>query len=220
MENKTNTGIHSMRNLFKNASKLGAALVLGVALTTTPQTAHAGTEPFIGEIQPTGVSGFCPRQYLPAAGQILAITQFSALFALVGTRFGGDGRTTFALPDLRSRVPVHYGNGPGLSPVVWAQKRGAETVSLISTGLLPTHSHRVRASNADGDKAGPGGKLLAAAPNNGTGTETIYSDLGPNRTMSPEMIDFTGSGIPFAILDPTQVIRYCIAIEGTFPSRP
>lgn len=207
-----------MTYLKKATNRTIPALAFAMACLVMPNLALADSQPFIGEITPTGVSGFCPRGSAETDGRILPVSSNTALFSLLGTTFGGDGRTTFALPDLRGRHPIGVGSGPGLQHRLWGQLSGVETVYL-NTEQLANHSHLVNATNADGDKAGPGDKILAAAPNNGTGTETIYSDQAPNRQMSDQMIALTGSGLPVAVMDPAMVIRYCIALVGTYPSR-
>ncbi len=194
------------------------ALAFTLLIGATPNSAKAEGSPFIGEIVPMSVSGFCPREYASAEGQLMSISTNQALFSLLGTIFGGDGRTTFALPDLRSRVPVGTGSGPGLSSIRFGQRTGWETTTLTNLNL-PAHNHDVNATNADGDKPGPGGKILAAAPPEGTGTETIYSDQPATVAMSSNMISSTGLNQNFNHQDPTTVIRYCIALFGIYPSR-
>jgi len=193
-------------------------LLLAITCIMTPIRVHADSNPYIGEITAMGISGFCPRGWASAEGQLLAISQNDALFSLLGTTYGGDGRTTFGLPDLRSRIPVGVGNGPGLTPHTWGQKTGNEHVNL-TVNQLASHTHAVNANNLDGNKPGPGGKLLAAAPPNGTGTETIYSTEEANVQMSSEMIASTGTSTSIKIQDPSLVIRYCIATTGIYPSR-
>jgi len=199
------------------AGASAAMTVAAFAFTAAP--VQAGSNPFLGEIQPSGVASFCPRGTLPAEGQLLPISSNTALFSLLGTRFGGDGRTTFGLPDLRGRFPTHVGTGPGLPPVTMGQKLGREQVTL-NTSQMAQHSHTVNATNADGDKPGPGGKILAAAHDTGFGAETIYSDQPPTRTMNASMIGHTGANIPVSVIDASQTIRYCITTIGTYPSRP
>lgn len=194
------------------------ALALAASLGTAPTTAQAGSNPFLGEIVPMGIVGFCPRGFASAEGQILAISSDTALFSLLGTQFGGDGRTTFALPDLRSRVPVGSGTGPGLPAVRVGQAYGSQSTTLQPQNMT-RHNHPVNVTNADGDKPGPGGKILAAAPPGGTGAETIYSDQPATVEMSPNSLTSTGGGQAFNHEDPTLVIRYCIAIIGVYPSR-
>lgn len=201
-------------------SKASAFSILALTLTlgATPNSATAGPNPYIGEIVPMGILGFCPRGFASAEGQLLAISQYDALFSLLGTIYGGDGRTSFGLPDLRSRVPIGSGTGPGLNEARVGSRAGSETTTL-NVNNLANHNHAVNVTNADGDKPGPGGKLLAAAPENGTGTETIYSDQGPTVTMSSNMITNAGESRSFNNQDPALVIRYCIALQGVYPSR-
>ncbi len=194
-----------------------ATLAMVAAIVVAPGSAAADSNPFVGEIAATGI-GFCPEGWAPAAGQLLAISQYEALYTLYGTTYGGDGVSTFALPDLQGRIPVGTGAGVGLQPRVLGQKGGYESVTL-TTNQLASHSHAVNATNSDGTFAGPGGKLLAAAPTGGSGTETIYSDQPANRTMSSQMIASTGQGLPISTQDPTLVIRYCVALQGIFPTQ-
>ncbi|WP_223275008.1 phage tail protein [Tateyamaria sp. syn59] len=207
-----------MKRVSSKTACLGAAAVLASLVATTGSVKAQAAEPYIGEIIATGVASFCPRGWAAAEGQLLAVSQNDALFSLLGTIYGGDGRTTFGLPDLRGRVPTHPGQGPGLSPVRLGQRDGNEQVALTQAQNAP-HSHMVQATNLDGDKGGPKDKLLAAAPNRGVGQETIYSDQGPNVTMDSRMIGTTGNSQPFSTLDPSQTVRYCIALVGIYPSR-
>lgn len=193
-------------------------LALAATFSGAPDRATAGPNPYIGDIVAVG-ENFCPRSWAEAAGQLLPISNYTALFSLLGTTYGGDGRTTFGLPDLRGRRAMGQGNGPGLTQRREGQKLGAETQTLTSA-QLPSHSHAVNANNLDGDKPGPGNKILAAAPPGGTGSETIYSDQGPTTQMSAQMIANAGSGQPFDVVDPYLVMRYCIALQGIYPSRP
>ena len=202
---KANSSILPMMALFASAIAI-------------PERARADSSPYLGEIAAASIYGFCPRGWASADGQLLAISQSTALFSLIGTTFGGDGRVTFALPDLRGRIPIGEGTGPGLSQHFWGEKAGHEAITLTQDQMA-SHSHLVNATNADGDKPGPGGKVLAAAPTGGTGTETIYSDQPANRQMSSAMISPSGSNAPVNVEDPTLVIRYCIALVGTFPPR-
>lgn len=194
------------------------ALILSLAGLAAADRAAADSNPYIGEIAPMGIINFCPNGWLSAEGQLLAISQYDALFSLLGTTFGGDGINTFGLPDLRGRVPVGVGSGPGLSVKNWGAVSGQQSVTLTQN-TLASHSHAVNATNSDGNFAGPGDKILAAAPDDGTGTETIYSDQPATVQMSAQMIAPTGGSQPVAVLDPSQVIRYCIALVGIYPSR-
>ncbi|MHC4955882.1 MAG: phage tail protein, partial [Planctomycetota bacterium] len=140
-------------------------VVLAIALVATPvltTPAHA-SEPFIGQIQQFGFN-FPPRGWAHCDGQLLPISSNTALFSLLGTTFGGDGRTTFGLPDLRGRIAKHVGTGPGLSPVTWGQRGGAETV-VLNTGNMPSHTHTatatLRGTSAAGNVEDPAGAVLA-----------------------------------------------------------
>lgn len=193
-------------------------LGLGLAGSLAPERAEAGLEPFIGDIIAVGYD-FCPRGWMSAEGQILPISSNTALFSLIGTIYGGNGTSTFALPDLRGRAAMGQGSGPGLTPRSMGQMSGLEA-TILTTSQMPNHNHAVNANNLDGDLPGPGAKLLAAAPPSGVGSETIYSDQGPTVTMSPLMIGISGQSQLFNVEDPALVMRYCIAMQGVFPSRP
>lgn len=196
------------------AAPVLAAACVALALAPAPTVAQ---DVYIGQIVIVG-ENFCPRGTASAEGQLLAIASNTALFSLYGTFYGGDGRTTFGLPDLRGRRAMGQGTGPGLTPRSEGQRGGAETVTLTEREL-PAHSHAVNATNADGDQPGPGGKILAAAPPNGAGSETIYSDQPANRAMSDAMIERTGAAAPIDLKSPFVALRYCVALQGVFPSR-
>lgn len=206
-----------MFNFRKAALTALCATVLTSGVFGFANTARAGSDPYLGDVMIVGFN-FCPRGWAPASGQLLPISGNESLYSLLGTQFGGDGRTTFALPDLRGRVVVGQGNGTGLTPRAAGQKFGAESQVMTET-TMPSHSHKVNANNLDGDRPGPGNKLLAAAPTGGTGNETIYSLEDPTVTMNPAMIGQTGGGASFSTLDPTLGLLHCIATEGFFPSR-
>lgn len=190
------------------------AFALSLAISVVPERAAAGDLPFIGEILRVPYT-FCPNGTFDANGQLLPISNYTPLFALIGTTYGGDGQVSFALPNLQGRAPI----GTNASVVFLGQAGGQEQVTL-NASQMAAHSHTVNATNTDGNLAGPGNKVLAAAPAGGVGQETIYSDQPANVTMSPSMISSAGSGQAFPTLDPYVVIRYCIVYEGLFPSRP
>lgn len=201
----------------KNTSKsfiAGAktAAVLTIGMMTAPQSASA-QEFYIGQLVPVGFN-FCQRQTAAANGQLLAISSNTALFSLLGTIYGGDGRTTFALPDLRGRMPMHAGNGPGLTSHPQGQKSGVETVTLTEVNL-PSHSHTITSVNQTGDKGGPVTDLLAK-PSDGS---KIYHDGPPDSTMDPRMVQNTGGGQAFNIMNPYLAINWCVATQGIYPSR-
>lgn len=199
----------------------GLAVAMSLGTVATPSKASA-QERYLGEIIWVGFN-FCPRGFAPADGQILSIAQNTALFALYGTTYGGDGRTTFALPDLRSRVPVHNGTGPGLTSRPLGSKGGEEAHSLTSNEM-PAHSHgataSVNASDDPGNNASPDGALPALAEC------TNYDGDGPTSpvTMSPSMvsvsIDNAGGNQAHNNMQPFLTLNACVAVQGIFPSRP
>ena len=170
--------------------------------------------PFLGEIFMAGFN-FAPRGYAMCNGQILPIAQNTALFALLGTTYGGNGQTTFALPNLQSRVPMHFGQGPGLSSYDLGQSAGAETTTL-TTNQLPPHGHNLNASTAGGDQLLPTNNILATDALGGTAP---YTNGAPNVTMSPSAIAGTGGGQPHDNIQPYLTLNFYIALEGLFLSR-
>ena len=151
---------------------------------------------------------FAPRQWAFCDGQLLPISSNSALFSILGTTYGGDGRTTFALPDLRGRVPIHQGHGPGLSDYRLGQKSGAENVTL-TVAQLPSHNHSVGGSESGATK-GPEN----AVP----GTPGAYSPSADVQ-MAASMIGNTGGNQGHPNLQPYTVVNFIIAVQGIFPSR-
>lgn len=197
--------------LSNKITSLALAATLGIPILS-PTKALAGPDAYLGEIMLVGYN-FCPRGTTEADGGLLAISSNQALFSLYGTFYGGDGRTTFGLPDLRGRSPIGFGQSPGLSDIRIGEKGGAETHTL-TTAQIPSHNHEVNATNTDGDKAGPGGKILAVDLGS-----LQFSQGAANRKMAPNMIDNTGDGQSFNLRDPYIGLRYCVALVGTFPSR-
>lgn len=177
-------------------------------------TANA-QDPFIAEIR-MFAGNFAPRGWAFCEGQLLPISANTALFSLIGTTYGGDGRTNFALPDLRGRVPVGVGTGPGLSPTRLGELSGSENATL-TTANLPSHTHSVTATTAAGTSNTPGGNVPA-----GTGlfdNEYAVPTDGSATTMHPSMIGNTGGSQSFSIEQPSLGMHYIIAIFGVFPSR-
>ena len=200
-----------------------AALVSGgLAITSS---AHAGTEAYIGELT-IGGWNFCPRATARADGQLLAISTNSALFSLLGTTFGGDGRVTFALPDLRGRAPIHNGTGTGLSPRALGETSGSEANTVLVANM-PAHNHTgsvIRASNLPGNSANPNGRVLAAD----SSADRVYQDaaLPP---APPPPVNMSSAGLAIAVqggsqamnnMQPYQAVTYCVVTQGIFPSRP
>jgi microcystin-dependent protein len=170
--------------------------------------------PFLGEIRIFG-GNFAPVGWALCNGQIMAITQNTALFSLLGTTYGGNGTTTFALPDLRGRVPIHFGQGPGLSNYVEGQQGGAESVTL-TIAQMPSHAHTVNAVASGGNQAGPAGGSLAIES---TGTSLDYSNATPASPMNAAMLSQAGSSQPHTNIQPYLCLNFIIALQGIFPSR-
>ena len=201
---------------------LCAVLTFGAGAWTT--NARAGMDPFIGEIIMFG-GNFAPRGWALCEGQLLPLNQNQALFAILGTTYGGDGRTTFGLPDLRGRVPMGNGNGPGLTSRGLGQKSGAENVTL-TTAQIPSHTHTasttstLKATSNSGNTNAPAGNVLA-----NDGNDRIYRNEAPNVDMSTAAIDSsttlgnTGNGQAVNNMQPYQVVNFIIAVTGIFPSR-
>lgn len=177
-------------------------------------------EPFIGQIIMFG-GNFAPRSWAFCNGQLLPINEHQALFSILGTMYGGDGRTTFGLPDLRGRVPMHPGNGPGLSPRNIGQKGGTET-NTLTQNQLPAHTHTASGTvkplckNGSGDETNPVGGFPAS------GTTDLYAESS-NGEMGESTVSVsvssTGGGADVNNMQPFQCINYIIALQGIFPSR-
>ncbi|MCH3884708.1 phage tail protein [Tenacibaculum aquimarinum] len=174
-------------------------------------------EPFIGQIQAFGFN-FAPRGWALCNGQLLAISANSALFSLLGTTFGGDGRTSFGLPDLRGRSIVHVGNGPGLSNISWGEKGGDEQVYLNTTNM-PSHNHTavINATNGDGDESIPNGGYLANSGNIDFYAEENQNGVALNN--GSITVGNTGGNLPFQNRNPFLGIYVSIAMQGIYPSR-
>ncbi len=169
-------------------------------------------EPFIAEVRIFPYN-FAPRGWANCDGQLLPIAQNTALFALIGTLYGGDGRTTFGLPNLKGRAVIHPGNGPGLSPYNLAQSGGVEKVTLIESQMA-SHNHLMVPLPAPGNQPGPGGngvaRALGAAP---------YGPPATLVSLATETLPSTGGGGAHNNLMPFLTLRFCIALQGIFPSR-
>ena len=174
-------------------------------------------EPFLGEIRIFG-GNFAPVGWALCNGALLQISQNTALFSILGTTYGGDGVRTFALPDLRGRVVVGFGQGPGLSAYAQGQIGGAESQTL-TTAQMPLHSHSVGASetaSTSDPKGGVPAKVVGAQVGS---APHVYGAAPDGTAMNSAMIGSSGSGQPFSILQPYLVINYIIALQGIFPSR-
>ena len=178
-------------------------------------------EPFIGEIRMVGFN-FAPVGWELCAGQTLAISQYTALFSLLGTNYGGNGQTTFNLPDLRGRVAINQGQGPGLSNYALGQSGGAEFVSLL-TSQLPSHNHTVSVSNQPGLQSDPTSNILAVVNEPTTRPPSPYpaysAASAATGTMAPAAIGNTGGGQGHNNIQPFLTVNFIIATQGIFPSR-
>jgi microcystin-dependent protein len=214
------------------ATALAAALTLSAAAWSPSAAACAGTEPLLASVC-IFAGNFAPQGFAFTNGQIMAISQNTALFSLLGTTYGGNGVNTFALPDTRGRVIVGPGQGPGLSNYELGQMGGAETVSL-TLAQLPAHSHSANTTvnvsataygqSAVGNSDGPGANSWAAKPRAGQ-----YSSAAPNVSMSAgsilasatasTVVGSAGGGQPVDVRQPYLALNYVIAIYGVFPAR-
>lgn len=194
----------------KLKSALIAAALMSAGLATAPSA--SAQEPFIGELRLFG-NNFCPRNWAKAEGQLLPISSNTALYSLLGTTYGGDGRTTFALPNLTGRTPVGVGSAPGLSSYSWGERNGADTRTL-SVATMPSHNHDLRASSNPIDTH--------------DGQDDLFGDFGGflafgNNTSGGQMnnnaVTNTGGGNSFSVQQPQIIMNWCVAMFGIFPSR-
>lgn len=162
--------------------------------------------PYLSEIKMVSFN-YPPKGWAFCNGQLLAINQNQALFSLLGTTYGGDGRVNFALPDMRGRVPVYVGQG-----LVQGQKAGEESHTLI-TGEMPAHTHTAQASSAAATSPTPTGNLL------GNVSTKAYNGLGSVTTLNPTTIGLVGGSQPHENRSPYLVLSFIIALTGVFPSR-
>jgi microcystin-dependent protein len=150
-------------------------------------------------------------------GQTIAISTNETLYTLIGTTYGGDGINTFNLPDLRGRVAINQGQGPGLSTYVIGQALGTESVTL-TTNSMPVHTHLINANSASGTTGTPAANTFLAAPFSGTTAEKFYNTAASNATLGGSTIGGSGNSIPFSIIQPVLAANYLIAMFGVFPS--
>ncbi|MBE2201574.1 MAG: phage tail protein [Anaerolinea sp.] len=172
------------------------------------------TEPYIGQIIMFG-GNFAIRGYATCDGQLLPIAQNTALFSILGTTYGGNGQTTFALPDLRGRAPIHMGQGPGLSNYTLGQVGGSETVTLIQS-QMPAHNHTLNVHSGTADSQSPVNNLLSGEA---AGATFVYSSESPDATANPNSIAPAGGSQPHNNQSPYLTLNFQIALVGVFPSR-
>lgn len=175
------------------------------------------SEPFLAEII-MFAGNFAPRGWAFCQGQLLPIAQNTALFSLLGTTYGGDGRTTFALPDLRGRVPVGTGQGPGLPNINLGEMSG-EAAHTLNVTEMPAHSHPAQAAGSAnaGDSASPGGNTWATS----TARDNVYTSAAPDSSMAASAVTVgaAGGSQPHNNMQPYLGMNYIIALQGIFPSR-
>ena len=181
-------------------------------------------EPFLGQII-SFAGNFAPRGWAFCNGQLLPINQYQALFSLLGTNYGGDGRTTFALPEMRGRAAMHAGTGPGLPGEPLGRRGGLESIQLTTLNM-PSHNHAVSESLAlacrseAGGEDDPTGAFLATGEQTYSATTAASTgDMHANAITGTVEIGMTGGNQPVDIRQPYQAINFIIAIQGTFPSR-
>ncbi len=170
------------------------------------------SEPFVGEIR-MFAGNFAPRGWAFCDGQLLAVSQNDALFSLLGTIYGGDGRTTFGLPDMRGRLPIHAGSGPGLSPRPLGAKAGSENETL-TVNQLPSHSHNFNVSSDPGVESSAAGGYLAASPN-----VRMFRPTPANSSLRTQSISQIGGSSSHTNLMPFLCLNFIIALFGIYPSR-
>ncbi len=170
-------------------------------------------DPFVAEIRIFPFN-FAPRGWSWCDGQLLPLSQNTALFSLLGTTYGGNGKSNFALPDLQGRAPMHPGQGPGLSLHDLGETGGSETVTLLESEI-PAHSHALRASSdpADVQQPSPARSLARSAPG------FAYFTGSPNATLAPEALAPAGGDQPHNNMQPYLTFYFCIALQGVFPPR-
>lgn len=172
------------------------------------------SEPYVGEIR-MFAGTFAPRGWAYCDGQLLAVSQNDVLFSLLGTIYGGDGRTTFGLPDLRSRIPLHQGTGPGLSPRRLGSRGGSESETLTAN-QLPSHSHDFHASSSSSTEEVPVGRVVADTTQTGL---RYLNNSTPDSNFSSAAIDNTGGSQRHTNLMPSLCIHYIVALMGIYPTR-
>jgi microcystin-dependent protein len=177
-------------------------------------------DPYLSSIYIFG-GNFAIKGFALCAGQILAIQSNTALFALIGTYYGGNGTSNFGLPDLRGRTAIQQGSGPGLSDYVLGEVTGVENETMLYS-QMPAHTHLVNASTDAGTPALPSGSFFAEAsdPNNPRLPAQLFYNAGPvNTSLNPQALSVIGSSIPFSIQQPLLGLSVMIATSGIFPAR-
>jgi len=177
------------------------------------------SQPYVAEIR-LFAGTFAPAGWAFCDGRLLPISQYDVIFALIGTTYGGDGQNTFALPDLRGRVPIHWGMGQGLSNYTLGQMGGTENVTL-TTAQLPAHTHTFSATSAAASSLNIGATMLPANTTSSLSVNFYVSTAGPPTyySMYPTSVGSTGGSQPHNNIQPTAAMYYIISLFGVFPSR-
>jgi microcystin-dependent protein len=173
-------------------------------------------DPFVAEIRIFPFN-FAPKGWAFCDGQLLPLSQNTALFSLLGTTYGGDGKSTFALPNLQGSVPMHPGQGPGLSQRFLGELGGTETVTLLLTEI-PLHNHNLQCNNTGGNNTSPVGNLWASGAFQRGGVN-LY-DPASSGDMNLNAVAPAGGGLPHNNMQPYLTVNFCIALQGVFPPRP
>jgi microcystin-dependent protein len=190
----------------------GAAVALGGTALTRGRAEASAIDPYLGEIM-LFAGSYAPRGWAPCNGQLLPINQNQGLFSLLGTYYGGNGQTTFALPDLRGRAPIHVGQGPGLTDRTLGEQGGEET-HLLTVEEMPAHTHLASAYSGNGTSASPAGLLPARDPSG-----TPHYGAGADVTLSPGAIGVTGGNQAHNNMQPFLALTFCICVQGVFPQQ-
>src|SRR5215213_6302760 len=175
-------------------------------------------DPFVAEIRIFPFN-FAPKGWAFCDGQLLPLSQNTALFSLLGTTYGGDGKSTFALPDMQGNAPMHPGQGPGLSLHDLGETGGSETVTLLSSEM-PAHAHFVgRATVAAGDSTSPSGAVWAQSAAGRGGAALYHEAPATGKVNSLLSLSITGASFPHNNMQPYLTLNFCIALQGVFPPR-
>ncbi|HXL99149.1 MAG TPA: tail fiber protein [Rhizomicrobium sp.] len=179
-------------------------------------------DPFVAEIRIFPFN-FAPKGWAFCNGQLLPLSQNTALFSLLGTMYGGDGKSNFALPNMQGSVPIFFGQGPGLSLYAEGQEGGSDTVTVLDSEM-PSHSHSLNATTVLGTTSDPNGNYLCEPGwNDGQGNSgglQYYTVTAPNVSMGGNGVSPTGSNFPHNNLMPYLTLNFCIALQGVYPARP
>lgn len=169
-------------------------------------------DPFVAEIRIVGFN-FAPSGWALCNGQLLPLSQNTALFSLLGTNYGGNGKSNFALPDMQGSAPIHHGQGPGLREYFLGEKGGSETVTLLESEI-PSHAHAMQASDNVGERNNPGGNLYSV-PDSGF----VYAPAASLVPLAPETLAPVGGDQPHNNMQPYLTMNFIIAMQGVFPPR-